>query len=275
MRKKKNRYRSERMQRRATIRRSLKAIFRVAAFLAGIVLLSAALARSYHALLASSWLRVEEVQISGLQRVERFEILNALMVPRGAGMLDFKVSDLAARLESHPWLTSSRVRIEMPGRILVDVTERKPLAVVQADDLLLLDTEGRLFMKTTLESNPGLLLVNGFYGMNLQEGDSLGREPLEALRGLLAVLTRLKNRLPLDRFSECQWRAGTGFILVAAQGGVPIQIGMDNFDMKLERLQRLWELLESRQWTDLVTRIDLDYSNRAYVEGHFPLSRGG
>ena len=168
-----------------------------------------------------------------------------------------------------------RVRLKVPGRVLVDIVERKPLAVVQAEDLLLLDTEGRLFSKTTLEGNPGLLLVSGFYGMNLQEGDTLAREPLEALRGLLTALDMLKSKLPLDRFSECQWRTGTGFILVASRGGIPIQIGMDNFDVKLQRLQRLSEMLEERRWWDFVTRIDLDYSNRAYVEGLFPLGKAG
>ena len=245
------------------------------AFVAGLVLLSAGLERAYRAVLDLPWFRVEEVQISGLQRLDRYEILNVLMIARGMSLLDLKVSDLAGRLRAHPWIESSRVRLKVPGRVVVDVVERKPLAVVQADDPLLLDTEGRLFTKTTLESNPGLLLVSGFYGMNLQEGDTLAREPLEALRGLLAVLDGMKSRLPLDRFSECQWRAGTGFILVASRGGIPIQIGMDGFDVKLQRLQRLLEMLEDRQWWDLVTRIDLDYSNRAYMEGLFPLGKGG
>lgn len=273
--KKRNRYRVERIHRRGIIRRILKTVFSVGAFLGGIVLLSAALGRGYHALLHLPWFCVGEVQISGLQHLERREILNLLMVPRGMGMLDFKVSDLAVRLKAHPWIESSRVRLGMPGRIVVDVVERKPLAVIQADDLLLLDAKGRLFVKTTLESNPGLLLVNGFYGMNLKEGDFIGRGAFEAIQGLLGALNRLKDRIPLDRFAECQWRSGTGFILVAAQRGVPIQLGADNFEVKLERLQRVWEVLESRQWSELVTRIDLDYSNKAYVEGHFPLSKGG
>lgn len=270
MARKKNRYRAERVQRKQTIRRALKAVFAVCTAVAGIVLLSAALGRGYQALLRSPWLSVQEIKISGANRVDRTEILNAMMVPKGAPMLDFNRSDIVSRLGELPWLRSSSVRFELPGRLVVDVKEREPLAVIQADELFLLDTEGKLFAKTTMESNPSLFLVNGFYGMNFQEGDSLPPEPLESLRGLLTALKKSESWLPRKMVSECQWRAGTGFIIVAAEGGVPIQIGTEEFDVKMDRLRRIYEMLQSRQWMELVTRIDLDYTDKAYVEGQFP-----
>jgi len=274
MRRKKNRYRSDRTRGLKIVAKWIKSAFGLVVVLALVVLLSAALAYSYHALLDASWLQVNEVEITGLKHLERKEILNFLGVPRSTNILTIKVSQLAKNLESLPWLQSAVVRLDPPGRMVVEVTEREPLAIVYTDTFFLLDKEGKLFLETTLEQSPGLPLLTGFGGLGLHEGDSLPFEPLEAVRSLFEALEKVKGWLPLHLISECRWRGDEGFVLFTAQRAVPVQLGLDDYDQKLNRLQRVFAMLMERQWLDLVTRIDLDYPNRAYVEGSFPTPKG-
>lgn len=274
MRKKRNRYRTDKTRPLKTLVSWIKTGLGLSMVGCAALALSAALGHTYHALLEAPWLRVEEIEISGLKHLERDEVLNTLGVARNASMLTFKVSELAARLETLPWLSSAIVHLDLSGRIVVEVTERRPLVIVYADDFFLVDTEGKLFLRTTIERYPGLPLLTGFSGSNLKEGDSLPFEPFEALQGFLSALGKAQNWLPLHQISECRWIKDEGFIIYTTHRAIPIEIGWEDFDVKLQRLQRVFGVLAERQWLELVTRIDLDYSDRVYIGGHFPTPKG-
>ena len=264
--KKRNRYRTNKPNRRGIIRKSIKAVLGLIVVTSAMVLLSAALAHSYYALLEAEWLRVGELEISGLKHLEREQILNTLKVPRNVNVLTLKMSELAERVEALPWIKSAVVRLELPGRLVVEVIERDPIAIIEADDFLLLDKDGRLFLQASREDNPGLLLVTGFSGTNLKEGDFLPPQPMKALKRLLAALQRAQGWLPSQLITECHWRSDEGFVLLITQKAIPVELGLDDPDQTLERLQRIFAMLKERQWLDVVTRIDLNYPNRAYVE---------
>ena len=134
MRKKRNRYRPDRTKRRKVVKAWLKAMTGLVLSLGAMVFFSAVFAHSYYALLEAPWFRVEEVTIIGLKHLKEDEILNALMIPPEASLLKLKSAQLAKRLEALPWLESSVVQFTLPNRIVVEVTEREPLAVIHAED---------------------------------------------------------------------------------------------------------------------------------------------
>lgn len=274
MRKKRNRYRPDRTKRRKVLKYWLRAAVCFILSLGVILSLSAALAHSYYALLEAPWFRVQEVTIIGLRHLKEDEILNALMIPPDASLLNLKSAQLAKRLEALPWLESSSVQLSLPNRIVVEVTEREPLAVIHGEDFYLIDTEGRLVSRSTAEQRQDFLLLEGFSGRNLKEGDSLPPEALKGLKALLSVVEDSAHWLPLNSILECRWNAETGFSLYLAKNTVSIQLGWDNFKEKLSHLHRIFGILEERQLWNSVVGIDLDYENRAYIEGLFPFSKG-
>jgi len=269
-----NRYRVDRTaQIRVWVSR-IKVVFALGVCVLLMVLLSAALAQSYYALLDAPWLRVDEIQIVGLKHLDRKEVLNALGVPRQACILNLKLAELAKKTESLPWARSTVVRVDLPARLVVELIEREPVAIVYADDFYLLDAEGKLFLKATLEQYPKLLLVTGFSGMNLKQGSYLPPEPLEPFKRLVESLTKSQNWMPLNQISECRWHKDEGYILYTTQKAIPIELGWEYYEQKLDRLQRILAVLAERQVLDVVTRIDLDYPSRAYVSGNFPIPKG-
>ena len=271
---KRNRYR---VDRQAQIRRwvsRIKVVLFLSLCVPLILILSAALAHSYFALLDAPWLRVDEIQILGLKHLDRKEVLNALGVPRHACILNLNLEELAKKTESLPWVRSTVVRVDLPGRLVVELTEREPVAIAYADEFYLLDAEGKLFLKANVEQYPKLLLVTGFSGMSLKQGAFLPPEPLEPFTRLIEALTRSQNWMPLNQISECRWHKDDGYVLYTTQKAIPIEMGWDYYEQKLDRLQRILAVLAERQVLDVVTRIDLDYPGRAYVSGNFPVPKG-
>jgi cell division septal protein FtsQ len=269
MAKRRNRYRRDRSSRRGVLRAGIKTLFGLIAITSLVVLLSAALAHGYYALLDAPWLRVREIEIAGMKHLGREQVLNTLRVPRNANVLNLKMSELAERVETLPWVKSSVVRLDLPGRLVVELTEHEPLAIISADDFLLLDKDGKLFLRACREDHPKLLLVTGFAGMSLTEGCFLPPRAMKPLRQLLAALQRAQSWLPLELVTECRWSNDNGFVLMVTQKAFPVELGQDDPDQTLGRLERIFAMLKERQWLEMVTRIDMDFPNRAYIEGRF------
>ncbi len=252
----------------------IKAITGVALFLAGVFVLTAVLAHSYYALEDAPWPRVEAIRITGLKRMDERDVLRALQVPRNMNVFLLHTSQLTKRVEALPWVKSGAVRLEFSGRLVVDIVEREPLAVVQTDSFYLADTQGTLFMRTSPEKYPILPLITGIGPSEMQDGNTLSEDALGVVKALVSALEKARNWMPLSQISQCHWQSDVGFILYSNSKAIPIQLGKDNFEVKLHRLQRLAATLSGNQWWDMVTRIDLDYKNRAYVKGNFPLPKG-
>ncbi|MCU0587859.1 MAG: FtsQ-type POTRA domain-containing protein [Syntrophobacteraceae bacterium] len=274
MRKKSNRYIPDRKaQVRRWVRR-IKTAFALLMVPPALLIFSAVLARAYHALLDGPWFRLEEVEISGLKTVERGEILNALGIPRNASLLTMDISERAKALNAIPWLLASSVKVDWPHRVMVEVTEREPFAVVFADRFLVMDADGGLFAETAPNEHPSLPLVTGFSGSGLKVGDRLPAEPLEGVKRLMAALAATRGWFPLNQISECRWHNEEGIILYTTVKAIPIELGWEDYELKLGRLQKVLGHLSQRQLLEGVTRIDLDYPNRAFVSGDFPAPKG-
>lgn len=274
MRKKTNRYIPDR---KAQIRRwvkRVKTVFGLLIIFPALFVLSAVLAHAYHALLDGPWFRLQEVRISGLERVERREILDALGVPRNASLLTVEVAERAEAVGALPWLRASTVKVELPNRIVVEVTERVPFAVIFADRFLVMDREGNLFAEAAVNAHPTLPLVSGFSGAGLKVGDRLPPEPLDAFQRLMAALSASQGWFPMNQISECRWHGEEGFILYTTVKAIPIELGWDDYELKLGRLQKVLGQLSQRNLLESVTRIDLDYPNRAFISGDFPTPKG-
>jgi cell division septal protein FtsQ len=274
MRKKRNRYRQDR---KVQIRRWLKRVKTVFGFLMiipTVFALSAAFAHAYHALLDGPWFRLQEIQISGLKTVDRKEVLNALGIPRNASLLTVKVSERAQAVRAIAWLQDSLVKVDLPDRIVVEVVEREPVAVVFADEFFVMDRDGLLFAPTAVDAHPMLPLVTGFAGSGLKLGDRLPAEALDSFRRLMAALAGSQSWFALNQISECRWHNEEGFILYTTVKAIPIELGWDDYERKLGHLRQVLAHLSQRQLLETVKRIDLDYPNRAFVTGDFPVPKG-
>jgi len=267
MKTKRNRYRPDRARQKALVLAWIKGIIVVPAGIAGVLLFSAALAHSYRAVVELPWLNVEDIEITGLKRLQRDQVLQQAGVSQPLSVLQVRTASLARRLETHPWIQSALVRIDPPRRVVIELQEREPMALVHSQGFFLLDTHGKLFLETKPEHHLELPLFTGFVGTKAGLGDILSADTLEALRALLTALDHYKTWLPLKDLSEIRWQEGDGVTLYTTRGAIPVHLGNDQFAEKLKRLQSVQKIIAERQWWDMVQAIDLDYPRQAYVKG--------
>lgn len=79
----------------------------------------------------AGWTRIQHVSISGVDRVDRREILSLLELPEHGSLLSLDLAALEKKVTAHPWVSSASVGRALPHTLAVVVVERTPAAVVQ------------------------------------------------------------------------------------------------------------------------------------------------
>lgn len=111
---------------------------------------------------AGMGLRVENVLVTGRNRVSRAEAAAALGARRGMPILGFDPHAARLRLEALPWVRTATVERRLPDTIYLHLTERAPLALWQSDgELALIDTDGVVVARERLGRYAHLPMVVG------------------------------------------------------------------------------------------------------------------
>lgn len=107
---------------------------------------------------ASPLLAVRTVQVDGVRTLTAADVRQAVHVPGGTPLLRVDLAGAAARVRALPQVASAQVTRGWPDRLVVTLTERVPVAVVDTGgQLRLADRTGVLFETVTGDPPPGVL----------------------------------------------------------------------------------------------------------------------
>jgi len=205
---------------------------------------------------ADAGLAVASVTVSGRQRTEDPAILDALGADRGTPTLAVDPAAARRRLEALPWVHHARVERRFPGRLLVRLHEREPMAVHTAGDgARLLDWRGEPIRGIDAGRFPGLLRVSG------TGAPDATRELLRTLEGQPELADRAVRA---RRVGQRRWD-------VRLRNGVRVALPAEGAAAAWTRLARLER--EHRLLARDVRRVDLRAAHRVVLERGKP--RGG
>jgi len=225
--------------------------------------------RVYVHLLGDPWFRVREVKVGGCQRLPRETLLSLAGIEGMPNLFTVRLKEIARRLKEHPWIEGVVVRKVFPDKILIQIDERKPIAIVHLEDLYYIDAKGVIFSR-----------VGEKEGYNYPSLTGLDRHPpeknSEETKGLIAkalelLLTVERDQTPpLKEISEIHIERVSGIRCFTKGEGIEIKMGWDHFGEKLKRLSTVWFDLQKRG----VAAVSIDSSdlNQVVVRR---ASRGG
>lgn len=159
-------------------------------------------ARTYDAAgpLVAGWFEIRDVRVTGLRTVTRDEVLERIQLDARATLLSVSPEQMEARVSAHPWIKAAVVSRLPLHALSVEVTERRPAAVLKASPAsFLLDDEGTVLTAIAEHEYDGLPVVTGVDHKGLLRGDAGLRQAAQRgikLAGLLAQ--SLDGRLEVD-----------------------------------------------------------------------------
>ena len=201
--------------------------------------------------IASPRFAVRGIQIGPSARVSDDEIRELSGVHLGDRLLAVDPDAVAARLATHPWILSARVRRELPSTLAIEVTERHALASALLGALYLLDGAGRPFKRATFAEADGLPVITGV----TRDQYAAVRETSEAVfRQALALYAAYSDGHPeRPKLSEVHVDTRSGFSLVLYEGSGEIRLGRGDFEAKLAEFDRIFAALGPRSPAALQT----------------------
>lgn len=196
----------------------------------------------------SRYFMISEVEIRGAERISREEIEETLGLIEAGSLLTYDVKGAAEALLTLPYAARAEVERKLPNKLIVTLTERKPIAILALSSLYLVDEEGAIFKRLGEEDPDDLPVVTGLSREALEE-EKVNPRLVAALRAL-KVLHRLGafHRLPV---AEVHLEEDRGITLVLAPTGTRVSLGEVPEDgagvaARLERLEHIAQTLARR-----------------------------
>lgn len=207
--------------------------------LAVAVVISALFIYLYGALLSVPALEVREISVRGVKELTEKDILQLANIQPRCNLLAVNTDAVARRIAANPWVKNIYVGRELPGRLVLDVRERKPIALVkQTGNFYLMDAGGFIFKKLSRTDDVDLAILTG---VNLQNKPSpLLAEALKLLETLSA-----DSYASLGTISEIHIDEVFG-LSVLTDRGLHLKLGRDNFTGKVQKLDIVLADLEKR-----------------------------
>lgn len=245
------------------LRKYLLPLIRISSRAGLLLLLGGLLAASVHGLMKATPFPVQKIEVHGVQRLTREEVIGLTGITTGQNLLALRLKSIGQQVQSNPWVGSVRIQRFFPGTIVVSIKERQAVAVINMGLLYYLDSGGEPFKPLSHGDILDFPVVTGISEDDLNADPVATKNTLKSACDLLAALKQHGSFLLAD-VSEIHYDSGHGFTLYTTAGALPIKIGNEDFDNKLQRFARIYENLMTQ--LPGLQYIDLDYSDRIVVK---------
>jgi cell division protein FtsQ len=209
--------------------------------------------------------RVEKVTVNGMSVVSENEIVGALQLSPKVNLVNADIPAMEARVLSNPKIAKVRVRRSFPDKLVVNISERVPVACVLVNEeigtkSIAIDAQGIAFacLDQTSRLAEKLPVLSGIRFEHFQPGQSLPGY-LVPLLGDIAELSKLSPS-PLEAFSEIKVQkvsdSEVELLLYPAGRTVPIRMPARLNAANLGQALLVLDILSGRQGADKVEEID-------------------
>jgi cell division protein FtsQ len=196
---------------------------------------------AYSYVMSSAYFEIRETSVRGLKELTEKDILTLAAVKSRQNLLAVNTDLLARRISANPWVKNIYVGRELPGRLVLEVRERIPVALIkQASNFYLMDSEGIIFKKMGKGDEVDLPILTGFRG---EEKEKAGLLP--GIFDLLKKISASGRYGYLGSISEVHVNEVFGVALLT-DTGIYLKLGRDDYENKLKQLNVVMADLEKR-----------------------------
>jgi cell division protein FtsQ len=118
--------------------------------------------QQYGAITAKAGLTVEDIEIVGTRRVDQMKVYDIILDRAQGPIMLVDIEAIRKDLTAYGWIKDVRISRQLPTKLFVEITERKPVAVwAHEGRYKLLDDEGKVLERITEPQIGNLPVVNG------------------------------------------------------------------------------------------------------------------
>ena len=97
----------------------------------------------YHYLLTSPYMKLEQVDMKGVDGKIRNELIEMCGLNSGQSLLGLNLNKLKKRMDEHPWVRSVKLERRFPHTLIVEAEKQIPSSISAYRSILLRESTGR------------------------------------------------------------------------------------------------------------------------------------
>ena len=226
------------------------------------VLLAMLVLRGWQLLEQSDAFRVRQITVQGCRALHEEQLLAWAELRQGVPLLKLRLPEAEQRLRQQPWIEQASIRRVWPDSLVVDVKERRPLALIKLEDqpeLRYVDQNGMVFAAVEPGQDLDFPVITGISQADGPQIFSLADKGAAEAAQFLRLVAQGNPLLPLQALSEIHVSRDKGIIAYLAERPFPIYIGYGNIKTRYYQLVRLLERLYRKEKIEHVREIRMDY----------------
>jgi cell division protein FtsQ len=230
----------------------------LAGFCLGLVLL-------YYQLLTCSTFCIKDiknVEVTGSKRFSREQILEMANLDSQTNLLALRPTAVEHTLEAHPWIAKAELERQWPNRINLRLTERRPVALVQLEELYYTDLSGSLFKPSSPADPHDFPVITGLTPEHFPDGQQPPSALVVQVLNLLSLLQEAPMPLTTSHIAEIHVDPERGFTLYLTGLKTALDLGFTDLPEKIRKLHKVWPFLAQRGYLARTGRINLDHPQR-------------
>jgi cell division protein FtsQ len=225
---------------------------------------------------AHSWkqdLPVSAIRVEGNAIVTSAEILRLAAIPLQAKLCAVDLAAVRKRILQSPFIRTASVNRQGPEGITITVTERRPIALVAAGELLSVDEEGTVLPAVKSDQLFDLPVLTGtFSDVECVPGQRMTRGPVHEALHALAAARRVDEDL-FRRISEISVQESGTLVMHTAEAGVPVILGQGDVLRKLVMFDGFWRQIVERRGPKYLQQVDLRFEDQVIARWNDGLAR--
>lgn len=196
----------------------------------------------YEFVVESRYFSLQEIQVRGGEKVSGHEILGMAGLRRGMSIWRIDLNAIEQKIVAHPWVRRVSVRREFPRRVVIDVEERTPKAIVALRKLYYVDQDGMLFKEVGAGEDVKFPLLTGLRADQLTRPDPSTRKRIQEALRLGEMMVQRSHSL-----SEIHFARPDRLVVYTTAHPIPLHMGWGDWGEKLDRLERLLSLWQGNE----------------------------
>lgn len=176
---------------------------------------------------------VKDVRFEGHYFVSQQELKNSIDIPTGVKPDSLDFLSIIKKVEKIPYVKYADVQFEPGGNLVIDITERQPIALLaDGNEKIYVDQDG-IRLKLQLGKSVDVPILYGFDAGPMK--DTLKSRAFLAVRDFLMEVKR--KQVSNATISEVAWTKDEGVVALTNENGVKLVFGKNDFKTRL----RNWE----------------------------------
>ena len=205
---------------------------------------------------------IRDVRFEGNYYVTTNELEQKADVPMGVSPDSLNFIEIINRVEAIPYVHHADINVEPSGNLLMDITERKPIALLaDGDQKIYVDKDG-IRLPLILEKTVDVPILYGFSASPMQ--DTLKSDAFKSARNFLIEM----HQKPVSNatISEIGWTTNNGVVALTNENGVKLIFGKEDFKTRLRNWEAFYGKIIKTKGIASMRSIDLRFKGQIVTQ---------